>query len=321
MILSALGSVAAAMLAASSSVSGVYVGASADTVQMVQIVRTPDGRLAGRIEEVSLASDGAMKDDTIVLDGAADGDQITLSPKSILLSGNSASLTGFISGDLFDVSWLGGGHRTLKRADAYAFEAAVTGLKARSAMIIADQDAKAKAAEKAAAIRGLLQSTEKLSEQVGQLQRDLPGIQQRMAQTQSEYTRLQIESSHDRHRRDAFIKAGLGLIAMKQGTNAQGVDVQLQGLHGDTALFRSTVQTRIADAGRLVSNVELSCRSLMGTGESVVENACRDGQDLSSRLEQIGSQLDNAFAGAETIYQHPTAYVPIGRRLIQGLLQ
>ena len=53
---------------------------------MVQIIRTPDQRLAGRIEEVSLGSDGSVQDNSIAMDGAADGSQVTLSPKSELQS-------------------------------------------------------------------------------------------------------------------------------------------------------------------------------------------------------------------------------------------
>ncbi len=316
-----VGSAMAAVMAAVSSISGVYVGATGDTVQLVQIVRTPDGRLAGRLEEVGLVADGSIKDETIALDGAADGGQITLAPKSILISGNAASLSGFIDGDLLDLSWQGG-HLTLKRADSYAFEAAVTGLKARSAMIIADRDAKAQAADRAARTRDLLQSAQTLNEEVSSLQRDLPQIQQRLEQTRADYARLQIDSSHLRHRQAALAQAvGFAVPAMRAGVDAQGRDVDLQGLHAGAVAFRSQTESQIAAARRDLSKVQLACRGFEPASDASVGASCRDADLQGDLLAKVSGDAESSFDATEAAFQHPATYVPIGRRLINAMTQ
>ena len=310
----------AAVMTAASSISGVYVGATGDTVQLVQIVRTPDGRLAGRLEEVGLVADGSIKDETIALDGAADGGQITLAPKSILISGNAASLSGFIDGDLLDLSWQGG-HLTLKRADSYAFEAAVTGLKTRSSMIIADRDAKAQAADRAARTRYLLQSAQTLNEEVSSLQRDLPQIQQRLEQTRADYARLQIDGSHFRHRQAALAETvGFAVPAMRAGVDAQGRDVDLQGVHIGAAAFRNEVEIRMAAARRDLSKVQLACRGFATASDANVEASCRDADTQGDSLAKVSGDVESSFDATEASFQHPARYVPIGRRLLSGLM-
>jgi hypothetical protein len=287
----------------------------------VQIVRTPDGRLAGRLEEIGLSADGNTKDTTIALEGAADGGQIVLSPKSLLLSGDATSMTGFIDGDLLDLSWQGG-HASLKRADAHAFEVAVTVLKARSAMILADQRAKARVAEHAAQIQHLLASTQTLSDSVAQLHRNVPVIEQELAKTRASYEQLQVESSHDRRRQKAFaMSSALGLQSMKAGTDAQAADVQLEAVHRQGAELEAAVEQRITAARQTAATAQLYCRVLVGSPEPAIAQACGEVRGQNEEIGQIELEMGAAFNATEDAFQHPKQYVPIGRRLISGLFQ
>jgi hypothetical protein len=299
--------------------SGVYVGASADTVQLVQIVRTPDGHLAGRVEEVTLTPDGSIKDSTLPLDGASDGDQLVLTPKSALLEANATSMTGFVSGDLLDLSWQGG-HRTLKRADAYAFEAAVTGLKARSAMIVAQARARALEAKRANDLNTLLSVTQTLADEVAGIGRDLPSVEGRLAAIQASYHDLQVAAARDRHRQQYMLaQPGFAVAAMRSGTNAQGAEVQLAGLHGEAAALHGELALRFKTTRGRVSETQVACRSL-GTGpEPQVGRACLESSMALAELDALAGRATTAFNSAEAVYQHPADYVSPGRALFQKL--
>ena len=309
---------ATSALAGGQSVTGTYVGASADVVQLVQIVRTPDGRLAGRVEEVSLAADGSLKDEATPLDGAADGDQVVLSAKSMLLSGN-ASMTGFVSGDLLDLSWQGG-HRTLKRSDAYAFEAAVTGLKARSAMIVAEGRARALATKRADEVNALLNVSQALVDEVAGIRRDLPGVEARLATIQTAYRNLQVTASHDRHRQQFTAgEPGFAVASMRAGTDAQGAEVQLGGLHGEATALGGQVALRFKTARSHASEIQAACRALGPGPEPQIGRACEGSSAALAELDGLAGRATNAFDSVETTYQHPAEYVPPGRALLQKL--
>lgn len=74
--------------AAEEKVSGVYLGSTPDFVELVQIVKTPDGRLAGRIQSTSLNEKGEIATGSFTLEGATDGKQVILSAKSLLIQGD-----------------------------------------------------------------------------------------------------------------------------------------------------------------------------------------------------------------------------------------
>lgn len=60
----------------SNSVSGVYVQKFADGILFIQIVKSPDGKVSGRVEVVSMQPSGILKDRSYSLDGTIDGNQI-----------------------------------------------------------------------------------------------------------------------------------------------------------------------------------------------------------------------------------------------------
>jgi hypothetical protein len=65
--------------------SGLYVSTSDRQAALVQLVQSKDGALAGRIEVISIASGGAVNDESSSLDGsssAVTGDTLTIRPKT-----------------------------------------------------------------------------------------------------------------------------------------------------------------------------------------------------------------------------------------------
>jgi hypothetical protein len=64
---------------------------------LIQIVENKDGGITGRLEQVSINTDGTVKDETVSLDGAASGHDLIFKPTSVWFGGLQAS--GTLSGD------------------------------------------------------------------------------------------------------------------------------------------------------------------------------------------------------------------------------
>jgi len=300
-------------------VSGVYVGATADKVIMVQIVQTPDGRLAGRVENVSLASDGSIKDDSVAMDGAADGRQFTISPKSALVATFTDSATGFIDGDLLDLSWQGG-HDTLRRSDAYGFETAVAALHTRAAQIVADRDARNATAAKAAAGMALLQAAQRLEDQVDALDQNSTRVIAELAQADDRYAALSQASQHKRQQQRVFaVLGGMGVQSMSAGTDAQGLMVQMEGIHGQVNGLAANVRADLDSVRRTLSEVALACRiDPVGGG---VADPCPGLGAQKSRLDGIIQTLQGSFDKAEASYGQAVAHADDRPHLLRRLLQ
>lgn len=73
--------------------SGVYLAVSDRRVTLVQIVESKDGGLTGRLEQLSVNTDGTIKDETMPLDGAASGHNLVFKPTSVWFGGLQASGT------------------------------------------------------------------------------------------------------------------------------------------------------------------------------------------------------------------------------------
>jgi len=95
------GLIAVALLAATGcgkrDASGIYVAVTDQTVTLVQLVQSPDGKLIGRIQESKIVADGTVKETSLEADGSISGQDLLLSPKSVWFGGVQAS--GTVSGN------------------------------------------------------------------------------------------------------------------------------------------------------------------------------------------------------------------------------
>jgi hypothetical protein len=196
----------------------------------------------------------------------------------------------------------------------------VTGLKARSDMMIAENDRRTAAVKRATDIASLMLAEQALADEVAGLQRDLPGIENRLMRVQAAYRDLQKKVSRDRHRANAIgVETGMGLAAMSAGADAQAADVQLGGLHGQTVGFRSEVSQRFSIVRTDVSRIALACKVFAGATEPQVTAACHDEPARVFAVDEAASRSSAAFDAAEAVYQHPAEYVPPGRAVLQHL--
>ena len=300
-------------------VSGVYVGASADNVQMVQIVRTPDGRLVGRIEDVTLAPNGSVQDNAMAMDGAADGQQITLSPKAGFIATFGGSVSGFVDGDLLDLSWQGG-HSVLRRSDAYGFEAAVAALHTRSAQMAADRQARDAAQAKLVAAQSLRQLAQNLTDRLDALDRTTAKVTVALAQVDDQYAGLGRAAQHKRSQQRVLSElSGYGVASMSAGTDAQGIIVQMNGLRGTVNGMRGTAHTAVETIRQELSSIELGCRN--DPIGSTAGDPCRDLAAEKARLDATVEPLQAAFDQAENAYADAVAQANERPHLFRRLFQ
>jgi hypothetical protein len=94
--------------------SGVYLQQTDNDVLFIQIVKSPDGKVAGRGEAITLLSDGKLKDESFPLEGIIDGNQISL--KSNIILGWGPSLSGTVDGESL-ILLTGSGQLNLHKSD------------------------------------------------------------------------------------------------------------------------------------------------------------------------------------------------------------
>lgn len=274
-------------------VSGIYIGATPTNVQMVQLIRTPDGRLSGRFEAVGLDRDGALTDDTVVMEGAADGAQVTLASKSLLL--NSASASGFIDGNLLDLAWQGG-HQVLRRGDAYAFEAAVSGLRARSAQLMAERDARATKAARWAKVETLLGIAQTVHDGTAHIEERVPSTLAFLDDASARYSTMSARVR--RGRRTEEISAGFGqptLFAMQQGARAQAISGDMEALRSDVVALQSQADGAVSSLAAQISNGDAACRNSEVSGDPSGAQACDSLASDSARADASAGRLRAAF--------------------------
>ena len=79
--------------------SGIYIINTPREVDLVQLIQTPDGKLTGRLEETTLAADGAIGDNVVAVDGAVSQRDLMFKPASVWVGGLSGTGT-FTDNDL-----------------------------------------------------------------------------------------------------------------------------------------------------------------------------------------------------------------------------
>lgn len=287
-------------------VTGVYVGSRADQVELVQLVQTPDGRIAGRLEVETLNADGQIDDQSVTIEGSTDHNQITFAPKSLLMPGSLMSETGFVDGELLDLSGAGG-HRVLKRGDAYAFEAAATGLKARSAQIIAEQQA-----------NGAQTNAAALNKMIAELGSAYAPTMKRLSEIEGQYAQLyEIEQNY--RRKGAFLEHLQGSVMTGQRLTMKGEDTQwtIDGLHGDVGAMRTDISGKIDAARDKVASFKVLCGP---RGNARLMTVCSALPDEAGHLDHLAGDFTAAFDQAEASYKAKPEYIPPGRRFLNNLV-
>lgn len=287
-----------AIQTARAQVSGVYLGSTSDFVELVQIVKTPDGRLAGRIQSTSLNEKGEIETGSFSLEGAADGKQVILSAKSLLLQGD-LSLSGFVDGELLDLSWPGG-HRTYQRGDSYEYQAAVTGLEARALQLRANMAAENARSESAT-----------LAEILNALRSRLPDTQRHLVSAAAYYSDLYKKLR--KQKRLANIFAPGSNLEYGADQKAYRIEQEIWRLDRDIDALYDKLGLEFGRANKLLASLQTYCAE---NGSVTAVNLCNEFDAQKNELSQLKTDFRAPFDKIDNTKRTAAAEVPPERGLL-----
>lgn len=293
---------------AQSGLSGTYVSASPPSAEMIFMVQTPDGRITGRLESMTLDEAGKTSGSSFTLEGAGDGSTVMLTIRSTLLSlGSPPSLSGVIDGDVLNLSWQGG-HRTYRRGTVGQYRAAVAGLEIRSDQIDA-QNAFATATANLARLTSVLDGIEA----------GMPALHDQLASASERYRHL-FSRMHNRRRAQAVLSnsPGQGLATMRAGTDAQSYALDIDAVGLEVGRFRSELHGRFESARSLAAALDTYCADVREAAETV---PCTGPTAQRVRLERLSVAVQAEFDAAASAYREASVDVPPGRRLIESIVR
>lgn len=296
--------VIAAPCLAQSGLSGTYVSASPGSAEMIFMVQTPDGRISGRLESVTLDEAGKTSGSSFTLEGAGDGSTVMLTIRSTLLSlGSPPSLSGVIEGDVLDLSWQGG-HRIYRRGTADQYREAVAGLETRSDQMEA-QTAFATATANLARLTPVLDGIEART----------PALHDQLANASERYRHL-FSRMHNRRRAQAVLSnsPGQGLATMRAGTDAQSYALDIDAVGLEIGRLRSEMHDQFESARSLTASIDAYCTDARDAAET---QPCTGVAAQRVRLERLSVAVQAEFDAAASAYREASVDVPPGRRLLE----
>lgn len=303
------------------STTGVYIADDPGSALLVQIVQTPDGRLSGRIEVMTVDKSGELSDRTSVIEGAADQGEMTLSPKSPILLGAAPSMTGHLSGNQLTLSW-GGSDYVLKRSNSAAFDAAAQKLKVASVEIKASRERESQVATRQAL-------TAQLSRRVGVLRAELESLNEAVPSAvalfrddDNRYDQLAREIRHRKRQENAigYLDTPDPVDQSVRNKYQRAWDTRID-IHNEAMSLNSSLHGRIVIARREVADIQARCAGRAASGSDPLTESCRETAEIDSRLRALAETLNPAFEESEQVYEQTFfSPQPAGRELLSKLL-
>ena len=116
--------------------SGTFVGAGSDGAYLIQMVRSADGTLTGRYEQLVVQTTGQLNDTDAAITGASDGRTVVITIKPNTLFSGSFSASGTFDGQILHLKGGNGSFvMDLIKGDDTAFQAQVAKLKEQASQI------------------------------------------------------------------------------------------------------------------------------------------------------------------------------------------
>lgn len=147
---------------------GAYSKTDANTALLIDLVQAPNGKLSGRIEEVTLMVDGSIQDQNFAVEGQADGEHLSLAVKTAEILAQPVIISGERNGDELHISGKGL-DASAKRQPLKTFEDGVKAIVAKAAMMIAANTRDAAAAMQAKMLYQLKFDIKNMKDQIGLL--------------------------------------------------------------------------------------------------------------------------------------------------------
>ncbi|WP_303719153.1 hypothetical protein [Brevundimonas naejangsanensis] len=300
--------VIAAPSLAQSGLSGTYVSASPRSAEMIFMVQTPDGRITGRLESMTLDEAGKTSSSSFTLEGAGDGSTVMLTIRSTLLSlGSPPSLSGALDGDVLNLSWQGG-HRAYRRGTAEQYRAAVVDLETRSDQI-----------EAQTAFATAMASLARLTAILDEIEAGMPALHDQLATASERYRHL-YSRMHNRRRAQTVLSNSpdQGLATMRAGTDAQSYALEINAVGLEVVRLRSEMHGQFGNARSLAASIDTYCADAPEAAETP---ACIGVAGQHTKLERLSVAAQAEFDATDSAYRQASVDVPPGRRLIESIVR
>lgn len=284
-----------ASYSSASSVSGIYVQKFKNAVVFIQIVVTPDGKVAGRGESIFVLADGKLKKRSFPLEGSIDGNQISL--KSNEIFGLGQALSGTVDGETLRLT-SDNGQMNLVKSDLDTFAQEKSKLAASGAAVVsANQEAKIQAEAK-----GYL---DKISSDGKNLEIKISKLSQ--VESKGENFLKQI-----RQRRNLvveqieFLRTRIPLVSAYDG----GVmEANIGALMADLGALRSQFEANILEWVGVYDELQTSLKSFKSSCDRWVANysptlppRCNSFQTYFASYESSRANMKHRFKDAEMMF-------------------
>jgi len=244
--------------------SGIYVSASDRQVTLVQLVETKDGTLTGRAEDLSIDSNGDIKDRVIPLDGAASDGNLVFKPTSVWFGGLQA--TGTLTREGLALT-TNGNTFVIARSNMENYQAAVAHLRDVSASE-RQKIANAKAAQAAheaqlKALRAVADKIVALDNATTRLRSDTERMNRGVANSPDFGAR----SAANTARIERMLRLAPTLSNSQRGqlgVQASQVEVDTNQIEVARSQYAIELNQLVQDAGPLAEQVENFCNSPQG---------------------------------------------------------
>jgi hypothetical protein len=150
----------------------------------------------------------------------------------------------------------------------------------------------------------LTQALDRLEERLPELNRQLAGAGQRYRELFPRF--------HNRRRAQSVLRAfpEQGLAAMRAGTDASSVALEIDAVGLEITAHRADLQRRFDEARSLAGLVSASCARRPHGSEAI----CAELAVQRARLEQMSAEAQTEFETVEAAYREASVDVPPGRR-------
>jgi hypothetical protein len=260
-------SVSAAILLASCGhpdASGIYVSASDRQVTLIQLVETKDGTLTGRAEELSIDTNGDVKDHIIPLDGAASDGNLVFKPTSVWFGGLQA--TGSLTSNGLSLT-TDGNTFVIARSNIENYQAAVAHLRevaARERQKITDAKvAQATREAQLKEIRAVADKIVAIDNAMTRLRSDTERMNKGLANSPDFGAR----SAANTTRIERMLKVAQTLSGSQRGqlsVEASQIEVDTNQIEVARSQYAIELNQLVQDAGPIADQVENFCNSPQG---------------------------------------------------------
>lgn len=282
-----------------SSVSGIYVQKFDGAIMFMQLIITPDSRVSGRGEFITMFPDGSLKNKSFSLEGDIDGNQISLKPSGIL--GLRLIFSGTVDGETLRLI-SDDGQMTLLKSDLDTFAQEKSKLAARGAAIAtANKEAKFQAEAK--------DYLKKLTSEGQSLEDNLAKLPQ--AESDADKFIAQIKL-----RRDSIVnqikilRAKIPLVSAIDGgvigADIGGLQANLWGLKFE---FDNNNRSHVrfgVDAYRKfrtsLENFKSHCDEWVSKYSPTLPPQCRDFQTYQANYKSSAANMNNKFSKASKMF-------------------